>query len=84
MKITKARLKEIIKEEYNSFQARGITTEDANDDTFQMLDSLIAAMGETEVLENIVQAMERQMAHDILGGIATDYGIPLDGSEEAY
>ena len=84
MKITKARLKEIIKEEYNSFQAREITTEDANDDTFEMLDALTNAMGETEVLENIVQALDRQTAHDILGGIATDYGIPLDGGEAAY
>lgn len=77
MKISKARLKEIIKEEYVKFNSRQQVSEDANDDTFDMLDALTAAMGETQVLENIVQAMDRQTAHDILGGIAQDYGVAL-------
>ena len=81
MKITKTKLKTIIKEELTKFNMRRMA-EDANDDTFEMLDALTGAMGETEVLENIVQAMDRQTAHEILGGIAQDYGIPLSGGEE--
>lgn len=81
MKISKTRLKDIIKEELTKFNIRRMS-EDANDDTFEMLDALTGAMGETAVLENIVQAMDRQTAHDILGGIAQDYGIPMGGGEE--
>ena len=62
MKISKTRLKDIIKEELTKFNIRRMS-EDANDDTFEMLDALTGAMGETAVLENIVQAMDRQTAH---------------------
>jgi len=84
MKISKSRLKEIIKEEYTKFNIRskGDLSEDANDDTFEMLDALTQAMGETSVLENLVQAMERGLAHQLLQGIATDHGISLGGSDE--
>lgn len=84
MKISKSRLKEIIKEEYTKFNIRskGSLAEDANDDTFEMLDALVQAMGETSVLENLVQAMERGMAHELLQGIATDYEVQLGGADE--
>ena len=68
-KISKKRLAEIIKEEYQSFQHRKTRrlNEDANDDTFEMVDALAAKMGHQQLLEELVQAMERSNAHDLLG-----------------
>ena len=67
-KISKARLAAIIKEEYQSLQHRKSRrlNEDANDDTFDMVDVIVQALGPQQALEELVQAMERQNAHDLL------------------
>jgi len=73
MKITKQQLQNIIKEEVTK-----TLREDANDDTFEMLDALTAAMGHQRVLEELVQAMERSNAHDLLVYIARMNGVDDD------
>ena len=81
MKITKARLKEIIKEELGTVQRRTQYREDASDDTFEMVDAILAAMEPQQALENLVQAMERSQAHELLGYIMQQYEIPMPGDE---
>lgn len=68
-KISKKRLAEIIKEEYQSLQHRKTRrlNEDASDDTFDMVDVIVQALGPQQALEELVQAMERSNAHDLLG-----------------
>ena len=73
MKITKQQLQNIIKEEITK-----TLREDAEDDTFEMLDALTAAMGHQRVLEELVQAMERSNAHDLLVYIARMNGVDDD------
>ena len=79
-KITKKRLAEIIKEEYQSLRHKKTRrlNEDANDDTFEMLDALTAEMGHQRVLEELVQAMERSNAQELLGYIARMNGVDDD------
>ena len=83
-KISKKRLAEIIKEEYQSLQHRKTRrlNEDANDDTFEMLDSLTAKMGHQRVLEELVQAMERSNAQELLNYVAKMNGINDDEVED--
>jgi hypothetical protein len=80
-KITKKRLAEIIKEEYQSLQHRKTRrlNEDANDDTFAMVDTLQMILGPEQALEDIVQAMERSQAHKILKYVMRMREIPLEG-----
>jgi len=68
-KITKKRLAQIIKEEYQSLQHRKTRrlNEDASDDTFDMVDVIVQALGPQQALEELVQAMERSNAQDLLG-----------------
>jgi hypothetical protein len=68
-KISKKRLAEIIKEEYQSLQHRKTRrlNEDASDDTFDMVDVIVQALGPQQALEELVQAMERSNAQDLLG-----------------
>tara|TARA_Y100000590_G_C14933079_1_gene718318 strand:+ start:156 stop:383 length:228 start_codon:yes stop_codon:yes gene_type:complete len=73
MKITKSKLKKIIKEELSSTMS-----EDASDDTFEMVDAILAVMDPQEAFENLVQAMERSQAHELLGYIITQYEIPFE------
>ena len=73
MKITKQQLQQVIREEITK-----TLREDAEDDTFEMLDALTAAMGHQRVLEELVQAMERSNAHDLLVYIARMNGIDDD------
>lgn len=73
MKITKQQLQNIIKEEVTK-----TLREDAEDDTFEMLDALTAKMGHQRVLEELVQAMERSNAHDLLVYIARMNGVDDD------
>ena len=67
-KISKKRLAQIIKEEYQSLQHRKTRrlNEDASDDTFDMVDVIVQALGPQQALEELVQAMERSNAHDLL------------------
>jgi len=80
-KISKKRLAEIIKEEYQSLQRRKTRrlNEDANDDTFAMVDTLQMILGPEQALEDIVQAMERSQAHKILKYVMRMREIPLEG-----
>lgn len=90
-KITKKRLAEIIKEEYQSLQHRKTRrlNEDASDDTFEMVDAIInhfAQAGDVrnphkQALEELVQAMERSKAHELLGFIMQNYEIRMPGDE---
>ena len=73
MKITKQQLQQVIREEITK-----TLREDAEDDTFEMLDALTAAMGHQRVLEELVQAMERSNAHDLLVYIARMNGVDDD------
>ena len=73
MKITKQQLQQVIREEITK-----PLREDAEDDTFEMLDALTAAMGHQRVLEELVQAMERSNAHDLLVYIARMNGVDDD------
>jgi uncharacterized membrane protein YgcG len=84
-KISKARLTEIIKEEYQSIQQRKTRrlNEDANDDTFEMVDTLQMILGPEQALEDIVQAMERSQAHEILKYVMRMREIPEPGDEAA-
>ena len=84
-KISKARLTEIIKEEYQSIQQRKTRrlNEDANDDTFEMVDTLQMILGPELALEEIVQAMERSQAHKILKYVMRMREIPEPGDELA-
>jgi len=77
MKITKQQLQQVIREEITK-----TLREDANDDTFEMLDALTAAMGHQRVLEELVQAMERSNAHELLDYIARMNGIGDDEVED--
>lgn len=89
-KISKKRLAEIIKEEYQSLQRRKTRrlNEDAEDDTFAMVDTLQMILGPEQALEDIVQAMERSQAHKILKYVMRMREIPLEGEplagDEAY
>ena len=84
-KISKKRLAEIIKEEYQSLQHRKTRrlNEDANDDTFAMVDTLQMILGPEQALEDIVQAMERSQAHEILKYVMRMREIPLEGEPMA-
>jgi len=84
-KISKKRLAEIIKEEYQSLQRRKTRrlNEDANDDTFAMVDTLQMILGPEQALEDIVQAMERSQAHKILKYVMRMREIPLEGEPMA-
>ncbi len=81
-KISKARLAEIIKEEYQSLQHRKSRrlNEDASDDTFDMVDVIVGALGPQQALEELVQAMERQNAHDLLSYVIRMHDL---GGEDA-
>ncbi len=80
-KISKKRLAEIIKEEYQSLQHRKTRrlNEDASDDTFAMVDTLQMILGPEQALEDIVQAMERSQAHKVLKYVMRMREIPLEG-----
>lgn len=65
----------IIKEEYSGVRKK--LQEDANDDTFEMVDAIVDALGPDRALDNLVQAMERQNAHKLLGYIIQSYDIPF-------
>ena len=83
-KITKKRLTQIIKEEYQSLQHRKTRrlTEDASDDTFEMVDAIVTVLGPQGALEELVQAMERSKAHELLGYIMQNHDIGHGEEEE--
>ena len=82
-KITKKRLAQIIKEEYQSLQHRKTRrlTEDASDDTFDMVDVIVQALGPQQALEELVQAMERSTAQDLLGYVMQMPDMRMPGDE---
>ena len=82
-KISKKRLAEIIKEEYQSLQHRKTRrlNEDASDDTFDMVDVIVQALGPQQALEELVQAMERSNAQDLLSYVMRMHDIGSPGDE---
>ena len=66
MKLTKTRLKEIIKEEVSRHNRRPTPTlsEDPSDETFAMFDKVVAAYGEA-----VVQMLPQEIARDTLNAI---------------
>ena len=76
MKITKAQIKKIIREEVTK-----ALREDASDDTFQMVDVIVQALGPQQALEELVQAMERSNAQELLGYIMQNHEIRMAGDE---
>ena len=82
-KITKKRLSEIIKEEYQSLQHRKTRrlNEDASDDTFEMVDVIVQALGPQQALEELVQAMERSNAQDLLSYVMRMHDMRMPGDE---
>ena len=99
MKITKTKLSSLLQEGINEYYAkkgkRGkiaqlvkeeleiALDEDANDDTFEMVDAIVDEMGADKALDNLVQAMERSRVQALLLGILQDYGIPFGHGENA-
>ena len=85
-KISKKRLAEIIKEEYQSFQHRKTRrlNEDASDDTFDMVDVIVQALGPQQALEELVQAMERSNAHDLLSYVIRMHDLGSSDEVEDY
>jgi hypothetical protein len=77
-KISKKRLAEIIKEEYQSLQHRKTRrlNEDASDDTFEMVDVIAQALGPQQV-----QAMERSNAQDLLSYVMRMHDMRMPGDE---
>ena len=82
-KISKKRLAEIIKEEYQSLQHRKTRrlNEDASDDTFDMVDVIVQALGPQQALEELVQAMERSNAQDLLSYVMRMHDMRMPGDE---
>jgi len=82
-KITKKRLAQIIKEEYQSLQHRKTRrlNEDASDDTFDMVDVIVQALGPQQALEELVQAMERSNAQDLLSYVMRMHDMRMPGDE---
>jgi hypothetical protein len=82
-KISKKRLAEIIKEEYQSLQHRKTRrlNEDASDDTFEMVDVIVQALGPQQALEELVQAMERSNAQDLLSYVMRMHDMRMPGDE---
>ena len=68
MKITKKQLKRIIKEEFMK--------EDSSDDTFEMVEVIVDALGAETTLDNVIQALERSKAQEVLQYIIQQYEIP--------
>ena len=81
MKITKGRLKEIIKEELGRVQRRVKYREDASDETFEMVDAILAVMEPQEAFENLVQALGRDAAQEHLSYIIRMYEVPFGDDE---
>ena len=76
MKITKAQIKKIIREEVTK-----ALREDASNDTLDMMDAIAGALGPLRAFEELVQAMERSNAQELLGYIMQNYEIRLPGDE---
>ena len=81
MKITKGRLKDIIKEELGRVQRRAHYQEDAGDDTFEMVDAILAVMEPQQAFENLVQALGRASAQEHLSYIIQQYEVPYGDDE---
>jgi threonine dehydrogenase-like Zn-dependent dehydrogenase len=76
MKISKAQIKKIIREEVTK-----VLREDASDDTFEMVDVIVQALGPQQALEELVQAMERSNAQDLLGYVMRMHDMRMPGDE---
>ena len=76
MKITKSQIKKIIREEITK-----ALREDASDDTFEMVDVIVQALGPQQALEELVQAMERSNAQELLGYVMQMHDMRMPGDE---
>jgi len=76
MKITKQQLQKVIREEVTK-----ALREDASDDTFEMVDVIVQALGPQQALEELVQAMERSNAQDLLGYVMQMHDMRMPGDE---
>ena len=76
MKITKQQLQKVIREEVTK-----ALREDASADTFEMVDVIVQALGPQQALEELVQAMERSNAQDLLGYVMQMHDMRMPGDE---
>jgi hypothetical protein len=83
-KISKKRLAEIIKEEYQSLQhrkTRRLNESDVMAKVWEMSDAILEVMEPQKAFENLVQALGRDLAEDHLGFIIQQYEIPFGDDE---
>jgi hypothetical protein len=83
-KITKKRLAQIIKEEYQSLQhrkTRRLNESDVMAKVWEMSDAILEVMEPQKAFENLVQALGRDLAEDHLGFIIQQYEIPFGDDE---
>ena len=76
MKITKAQIKKIIREEVTK-----ALREDGGHDTLAMMDAIAEALGPLRALEELVQAMERSNAQELLGYVMQMHDMRMPGDE---
>jgi len=76
MKISKAQIKKIIREEVTK-----ALREDGGHDTLAMMDAIVEALGPLRAIEELVQRMERSNAQELLGSIMQRNEIRMPGDE---
>ena len=69
MRITKAKLQNIIKEELRTLK------EESSDEILEMMDAIVNEMGADEALYHLVSGMDRRTARELLAKIMDDNGI---------
>ena len=83
-KISKKRLAQIIKEEYQSLQhkkTRRLNESDVMAKVWEMSDAILEVMEPQKAFENLVQALGRDLAEDHLGYIIQQWEIPYGDDE---
>tara|TARA_R100001510_G_C7572100_1_gene148120 strand:+ start:468 stop:680 length:213 start_codon:yes stop_codon:yes gene_type:complete len=69
MKITKAKLQNIIKEELRTLK------EESSDEILEMMDAIVNEMGADEALHHLVASLRPHTARELLAKIMDDNGI---------
>ena len=83
-KITKKRLAQIIKEEYQSLQQKKsprLNESDVMAKVWEMSDAILEVMEPQQAFENLIQALGRDKAEDHLGFMIQQYEIPYGDDE---
>ena len=83
MKLTKSKLKQIIKEELGRFQENPEPLAEASDDeTFAMVDAIVDALGDPrKALDELVQMLPKKVAQDHLRYIMQAWDVPYGDYE---